>query len=136
MTIIEQLKERLNSDDGQTRNDAALEIMDTKPKNGLSLLIPAVLTPKNERNYGTLVYAMSAFNCGSHIDTIIELMRRDNFEVYTTAADILLDQWSEFSQLTKQDVLTKINEIISIAHCDDEASFFRSIKKELAKKKV
>jgi hypothetical protein len=136
MTDLDNLKEWLTSNDGQIRNEAALEIMDSSILAGLPLLATAVLDPVDERNYGTLVYAMSAFDCSNHIETIIELMRRDNFEVYNTASDILLKQWSEFSQLTKQSVLSKIDEIMSLTHCDDEASFFRSIKKELTDKNV
>jgi len=60
--------------------------MDTKSEAGFELLIKAVLAPKDERNYGTLVYAMAAFDCGDHTDTIIELMRRNDFEVLNTAS--------------------------------------------------
>jgi hypothetical protein len=136
MTDTDQLKARLNSEDGQIRNEAALEIMDAKSEVGFALLIEAVLTPKDERNYGTLVYAMSGFDCGDHTDTIVELMRRDNFEVFNTASDILINQWSGFGERTRQTILSDVDRVISESSSGEEIEFFTSIRKQLTTERV
>ena len=136
MTDLAQLKAKLSSSDGQVRNEAALEIMDANSEAGFALLIPEVLAPKDQRNYGTLVYAMSGFNCEGHVDTLIELMRRDNFEVFNTASDILVDQWNGFTKETKKTVLSSIDRIISESLSSDEVEFFTSIQEQLTTENV
>ena len=130
----DKVTERLTSDDGQSRNEAALKIMDSRPTWGLELLVSAVLNPRNHKNYGTLVYAMSAYDCSGHTDTLVKLMSRNNFEVRNTAADILVEQWVSFQALQREAVLTQIEQVVSQTASTEEADFFMSVRDELIKR--
>lgn len=127
----DKLKLDLNSEDSRVRNEAALAIMDLGYEKGLALLKNAVLCPRDERNYGTLVYAMSGFDCEPYVDVIIELMQRDSYEVFNIATDILIAQWAGFSQETKRMIDSKIKEIIKEPSSCDESDFFKLVQESL-----
>lgn len=57
------LRERLQSTSPRTRNMAAIELMDSGDPNAVTLLIEAIERPENRKARGTLIYALSAFDC-------------------------------------------------------------------------
>ena len=97
MKSIDTLIIDLESTDSSVRDKAAISLMDIGDERAVTPLIKAIQKPENSNHRGTLVYALSAFNCLNHINTLVDLILTANFEVATGSYQIL-----EQSNLSKE----------------------------------
>lgn len=88
----QSLVEDLESEDPSIRNKAALELMDIGDEVAVEPLLRAISKPNNINHRGTLVYALSAFNCERCLELLVDLVLTGNFEVSTGAFSILEEQ--------------------------------------------
>jgi HEAT repeat protein len=86
---IDVLIADLDSSNSQTRDAAAIQLMDIGDARAVIPLIKAICEPRNENHRGTLVYALSAFDCIDHFDLLVDLVLNGNFEVATGAFQII-----------------------------------------------
>lgn len=91
MKPIEALFLDLKSSDSKIRDTAALELMNIASAVAISPLIEAIAKPENVNHRGTLVYALSAFDCLEHLEFLVDLVLTGNFEVSTGAFGIIND---------------------------------------------
>jgi len=89
MKSIDALILNLESTDSSVRDKAAISLMDIGDKRAVLPLIKAIQMPENTNHRGTLVYALSAFNCLAHIKLLVNLILTANFEVATGVFQIL-----------------------------------------------
>ena len=105
MKSIDALIIDLESTDSSVRDKAAISLMDIGDERAVLPLIKAIQIPENANHRGTLVYALSAFNCTAHIKLLVDLILTANFEVATGSFQILeqsnLDK-NQKNQIKKQ----------------------------------
>lgn len=63
--------------------------MDVQDEHAVEPLLRAISKPENANHRGTLVYALSAFNCEAFLEVIVDLALTGNFEVSTGACSII-----------------------------------------------
>ena len=101
MLNINALIQDLESSDSAVRNRAALNLMDMRVETAVKPLIRAILRPENVNHRGTLVYALSAFNCEAFIEILIDLALTGNYEVAVGACSII-DEMTLSSETIKR----------------------------------
>jgi len=89
MKSIDALIIDLESTDSSVRNKAAISLMDIGDERAVAPLLKAIQKPENSNYRGTLVYALSAFNCLNHINILVDLVLTGNYEVATGSFQIL-----------------------------------------------
>ena len=89
MRDIQLLIRDLDSASAAVRDKAALELMEVGSGSAVEPLIRAILLPANVNHRGTLVYALSAFNCEPHLELLVDLALTGNFEVSLGAFSII-----------------------------------------------
>ncbi len=89
MNDINKLLSNLSSEDSGLRDDAAIELMEIGNPIAIGPLIHAILKPENVNHRGTLVYALSDFDCSGHLELLIDLVVTGNFEVSAGAFNII-----------------------------------------------
>jgi hypothetical protein len=91
MLNINALIQDLESSDSEVRNTAALNLMDIQAEAAVKPLISAILKPENVNHRGTLVYALSAFNCEAFLEILVDLALTGNYEVAVGACSIIYE---------------------------------------------
>lgn len=99
MTRTDELIAQLESTNSDERNLAALALMDIGEPIAVSPLFSAIFKHGNEDNRGTLVYAVSYFDCTGHLEQLITLVLDGNFEVCWHALEIIESQEFECSEV-------------------------------------
>ena len=89
MKAIELLLQDVQSTDPRTRDLAALDLMDIGDERAIHALWAAIERPENVNHRGTLVYALSAFDPSTHLESLVMLALTGNFEVSLGAVSIL-----------------------------------------------
>jgi HEAT repeat protein len=87
--LIEALILQLESSNSSVRDKAALELMDRRDERAVEPLLRAIAQPENINHRGTLVYALSAFNCDAFLELLVDLVVTGNFEVSCGAFGII-----------------------------------------------
>ncbi|MCF6325506.1 MAG: HEAT repeat domain-containing protein [Gammaproteobacteria bacterium] len=102
------LIKNLKSQESSVRDAAAIELMDLGEILAVEPLIQAIQNPENVNRRGTLVYALSAFDCRNYLSLLVKLVLTGNYEVASGAFSII-----EESILEKPH-LTEIKELLSV----------------------
>ena len=89
MKTIEELIQDLKSKDSGVRDNAALALMDIGDDKAIEPIIEAIRVPENVNHRGTLVYALSDYDCIEHLEYLVELCLTGNFEVSSGAFNII-----------------------------------------------
>ena len=89
MREIHLLIQDLESTDATVRNAAAIDLMDLGDERAVAPLLRAITNPENVNHRGTLVYALSAFNCEGFIELMVRLALTGNYEVSGEACSII-----------------------------------------------
>lgn len=89
MHTLQSLINDLESPYSSIRDRAALELMDLRDESAVEPLLRAIAKPENINHRGTLVYALSAFDCEPFIEALVDLVLTGNFEVSCGALGIL-----------------------------------------------
>ena len=63
--------------------------MDIGDQIAVKPILQAISAPENVNHRGTLVYALSGFNCEPFLETLVDLALTGNFEVSTGAFSII-----------------------------------------------
>ena len=71
------------------RNEVAIALGDIKEKRAVSIIVELLKNPKTINHRGTLVYALSAFNCADLLPFLIDLVILGGFEVSREAFQII-----------------------------------------------
>ena len=101
MSPIEHLIHDLGSADPAVRDAAAVNLMDSGDARVVNHLLTAICKPGNENHCGTLVHALSAFNCSEHVSTIVRLALAGNYEASLGAYCLLEDMEKTAAVLAK-----------------------------------
>ena len=105
---IKPLVECLKSTDNWIRNAAALGLMETKNQKYFKPLLDRIIELGPNQEIGTLVYALTEFDCSAHLFDIAYLFLNGNFEVKNATTGILNDT---VFQLTKNQ-LDNVNRLL------------------------
>ena len=89
MRELQALTQDLESPDSSIRDKAALDLMDIQDASAVEPLLRAIAKPENVNHRGTLVYALSEFNCEAILPELVELALTGNYEVCTGACSII-----------------------------------------------
>ena len=89
MNWIEALLLDLKSSDPSVRDKAAIELMDLGNAAAIHPLLEAIARPGNANYRGTLVYALSRFDCLEHVEFLVDLAVTGNYEVSCGAFNII-----------------------------------------------
>lgn len=89
MRTVETLIQDLESTSSSIRDKAALDLMDMQAESAVEPLLKAISKPENVNHRGTLVYALTAFNCEQHLEVIVDLALTGNYEVAAGACSII-----------------------------------------------
>lgn len=89
MREVQALIQDLESPIASIRDKAALDLMDVLDERAVEPLLRAISKPENANHRGTLVYALSAFNCEAYLEEIVDLALAGNYEVSAGACSIL-----------------------------------------------
>lgn len=89
MRTIKRLIQDLESTSSSIRDEAALALMDIQAESAVEPLLKAISKPENVNHRGTLVYALSVFNCEQHLEIIVDLALTGNYEVAAGACSII-----------------------------------------------
>ncbi|WP_420826960.1 HEAT repeat domain-containing protein [Aquipseudomonas campi] len=91
MRELQSLIQDLESPKSSIRDRAALDLMDIGDDSAIAPLLRAIFRPENVNHRGTLVYALSAFNCEDFLETLVDLALTGNFEVSAGACSIIAE---------------------------------------------
>ena len=91
MRELQSLIQDLESPESSIRDRAALDLMDLQDDSAIAPLLRAISKPENVNHRGTLVYALSAFNCEAFLETLVDLALSGNFEVSVGACSIITE---------------------------------------------
>lgn len=89
MKNINVLIENLKSPHSSIRDSAAVDLMVIGDITAVEPLIEAIRVPENVNHRGTLVYALSEFDCADHLRLLVDLVVTGNFEVTAGTLQIL-----------------------------------------------
>lgn len=82
----------LMSHDARIRNRAAIELMDSGNPEAVAALVAAIEKDGNRQARGTLIYALSGFDCSSRFSEIFRWAIEGGFEASHEAISILREQ--------------------------------------------
>lgn len=91
MRELQSLIQDLESTNSAIRDKAALDLMDLRDESAVNPLLRAISKPENINHRGTLVYALSAFNCEAVLEVLVDLALTGNFEVSAGAYSIIAE---------------------------------------------
>ena len=127
MKPASELVEDLSSSDSAIRDRAALDLKDLGDPCAVEPLISAILAPENENYRGTLVYALSSFDCGEHLPLIVDLFLIGNYEVASGAYTILKE--ASLSSSDREYITGKLKQFdagqAKYEHSSDSVDFLR-----------
>jgi hypothetical protein len=92
MAIPAKLIEKLSSPQPSIRNAAAMELMDLGNAEAIPFLINAIEHPDNRNARGTLIYALSAFDCSKLFSHLFRWVSEGGFEAAGEALNIIHNQ--------------------------------------------
>lgn len=92
MNDFQKLIKDLESNDPIIRNESAIKLMDLGNIDAKKYLLNAINKLENYNNRGTLIYALSKFDCSDLFQFLIDLVFTNNYEVAWGASDILFSQ--------------------------------------------
>ena len=92
MPNFTELIESLASSDASTRNRAAIALMDLRDKAAIEPLIEAIERPANRNARGTLVYALSEFDCSERFAQLFRWALEGGYETSVEAISIIHNQ--------------------------------------------
>ncbi len=82
----------LSSSDASERNSAAIMLMDLGNPVAVPPLIAAIECGENRQSRGTLIYALSAFDCSGRFEQLFSWALDGGFEASCEALSIIRDQ--------------------------------------------
>ncbi|WP_374428978.1 HEAT repeat domain-containing protein [Ideonella dechloratans] len=92
MIDLAGLRERLASTSPRTRNIAAIELMDAGDSRAVPLLVEAIERPENRNARGTLIYALSDFDCSELCSQLVRWATEGGYEATGEALCIIRNQ--------------------------------------------
>ncbi len=101
MRPIQSLIQDLESSSWSIRDKAAIALMDLGDERAIQPLLCAIAKPENANHRGTLVYALSAFNCEAFVEKLVDLVLTGNFEVSTGAFAIIEESASTIATIQR-----------------------------------
>jgi HEAT repeat protein len=78
MRTFEELISSLEANSSGERDQAAMDLMELGNPRAFLPLLNAITKPENENYRGTLVYALSAFDCHDHLEELVDLVLTGN----------------------------------------------------------
>ncbi|MFD4707950.1 HEAT repeat domain-containing protein [Gottfriedia sp. NPDC058432] len=84
--LIEYLK---STDNHRIRNSIAIALSDIGSKKAIEPLIEMINDPKTLGNRGSLFYALKAFDCSAHLETLVYHLLTGNFEVQANTFQLI-----------------------------------------------
>ena len=92
MSNLERLCEMLKSSHPEVRHQAALDLMGIGNPAAVPFLIEAIEKPENQNYRGTLIYALSAFNCAGRFSQLFAWAAESGHEATVGALSIIEEQ--------------------------------------------
>lgn len=92
MDSYEKAVAALSSSDPGERNSAAMVLMDLADPKAVPRLIAAIECAENRLARGTLIYALSAFDCSGRFEQIFSWALEGGFEASCESLTIIRDQ--------------------------------------------
>ena len=92
MKNIDKFIKKLESNDPLERNEAAVQLMNIGDDRAIKPLLKAIKKVENKNNRGTLIYALSAFDCSELFNFFVKLAFEGNYEVTYESLSILKQQ--------------------------------------------
>lgn len=89
---VTKLLNDLKSTNSTIRNKAAMRVADIGDERAKEYLIDAINVPQNKNNRGTLIHALSNFDCFDLFPFLFDLSITGNYEVSFEASNILFEQ--------------------------------------------
>lgn len=87
-----ELVAALSSQDANERNDAAIALMDLGSPVAIAPLISAIENPANRSARGTLIYALSAFDCSDRFYQLFGWALQGGYEASWETIDLMHSQ--------------------------------------------
>ena len=92
MSKLDRLREELSAHSPIVRNAAAIELMDSSLVEAVPVLIEAIERPENRNARGTLIYALSAFDCSIRFCQLFRWAAEGGYEATGVAISIIREQ--------------------------------------------
>ncbi|MYN17802.1 hypothetical protein GTP81_13650 [Rugamonas sp. FT107W] len=110
----------LKSRDAKIRNQAAIDLMDSCSPMAVAPLVAAIEEVENRGARGTLIYALSGFDCSSRFAQIFRWATEGGFEASCGAISILREQNLKPSKEERAECLVLLSQLRSQTECDDD----------------
>lgn len=108
------------SPDAKIRNLAAITLMDSGNPESVPALVDAIEFAAHREARGTLIYALSAFDCSSHLPQIFRWAIEGGFEASHEAISILKDQGLKPTEVERQNCLAFLRSVQNHTRLDNE----------------
>ncbi|MBK8656495.1 MAG: HEAT repeat domain-containing protein [Haliscomenobacter sp.] len=106
------------TDNNNVRNAVALTLADLKEERAFQILHQLLLNDSTAKSRGTLLYAISVFDCTSIFPLLIDFVIEGNFEVSRQAFSILEQMELEIDEKTFHEYSEKLQKAIENASQD------------------
>jgi hypothetical protein len=108
------------SPDAKIRNTAAITLMDSGNLDAVEALVAAIEVVAYREARGTLIYALSGFDCSSRFSQIFRWAIEGGFEASHEAMSILRDQVITPTELEREECLALLHEAQAQARLDSD----------------
>jgi hypothetical protein len=110
----------LMSHDARIRNRAAIELMDSGNPEVVAALVAAIEKDDNRQARGTLIYALSGFDCSSLFSEIFRWAIEGGFEASHEAISILREQSIGLDDEERAECLRLLSAAHTSSNTDDD----------------
>lgn len=114
------------SPDAKTRNEAAIALMDFGDPKAVAPLVAAIEVAENRKARGTLIYALSSFDCSSRFPQIFRWAVEGGFEASHEAMSILRKQGWTPNEAEREACL------IMLSRAENETDLDEDLRDELS----
>jgi HEAT repeat protein len=102
----------LSAQDPIVWNAAAIALRDLGDSRAVSPILTRLADPITDGARGTLIYALGAFDCASHIETLVDFVVTGNYEVSREAASIIESIESPIPPEIRQRCVARLQEAV------------------------
>jgi hypothetical protein len=110
----------VKSFDAGKRNLAAITLMDSGNPEAIAALVEAIEVPAYRGARGTLIYALSGFDCSSRFSQIFRWAIEGGFEASCEALSILRDQGMTPTEVERQELSVLLRQAQDQAQLRDD----------------
>jgi len=114
------------SPDANIRNEAAIALMDFGDPKAVAPLVAAIEVVENRKARGTLIYALSSFDCSSRFSQIFRWAIEGGFEASHEAMSILRKQGLTPNEVEREACL------ILLSRAENETDLDEDLRDELS----